>query len=373
MEGLPFSKVAAVTACALLAACAEESAERAPAVTRAMQADAGVGAIVEPLQFENVRTRVEAVGTSRALRSIELHPATSGEVTAVNFEPGQRVSRGDVLVKLDDRDERLAMQLAKVRLEDAERLYDRYQRSADSGAVLPTTIDAARTAVESARIELERAEVALDYRTIEALFDGYVGITEVDPGDRVNPDTLITTLDDRSALLVSFEVPESITGDLEVGDEVEVATWSSRSPTAFGEVVDIGSRIDPATRTFVARARVGNEADALRPGMSFRVSLNLEGTPYPVVAETGVQWGADGAYIWSVVDGKARRVPVSVIQRQQGQVLVDGSLQEGDLIVVEGIQRLREGVDVNFEPTGLADRIIEDAGHSGSAMPANAD
>jgi multidrug efflux pump subunit AcrA (membrane-fusion protein) len=65
-----------------------------------------------------------------------------------------------------------------------------------------------------------------------------------------------------------------------------------------------------------------------------------------VVAETGVQWGADGAYIWSVVDGKARRVPVSVIQRQQGQVLVDGNLQEGDLIVVEGIQRLREGVDV---------------------------
>lgn len=373
MEGLPFSKVAAVTACALLAACAEESAERAPAVTRAMQADAGVGAIVEPLQFENVRTRVEAVGTSRALRSIELHPATSGEVTAVNFEPGQRVSKGDVLVRLDDREERLAVQLAKVRLKDAERLYDRYQRSADSGAVLPTTIDAARTAVESARIELDRAEVALDYRTIEALFDGYVGITEVDPGDRVNPDTLITTLDDRSALLVTFEVPESVTGDLVVGDDVEVATWNSRSPTAFGEVVDIGSRIDPLTRTFVARARVDNEADALRPGMSFRVSLNLEGTPYPVVAETGVQWGADGAYIWSVVDGKARRVPVSVIQRQQGQVLVDGNLQEGDLIVVEGIQRLRDGVDVNFEPTGLADRIIEDAGNSGSAMPANAD
>lgn len=373
MKGLPFSKLATATACLLLGACADESAERATPVTRAMQADAGVRAIVEPLQLENVRTRVEAVGTSRALHSIDLHPATSGEVTAVNFEPGERVSKGDVLVELDDREERLAVQLARVRLEDAERLYDRYQRSADSGAVLPTTVDAARTAVESARIELDRAAVALDYRSIEAPFDGYVGITDVDPGDRINPDTLITTLDDRSALLVSFEVPEAITGDLTVGDEVEIATWNSRSPTAFGEVVDLGSRIDPLTRTFVARARVENDADALRPGMSFRVSLNLEGTPYPVVAETGVQWGADGAYVWSVVDGKAKRVPVSVIQRQQGQVLVDGNLQEGDLIVVEGIQRMREGVDVNFEPTGLADRLIEDGGHSGDAMPANAD
>ena len=369
-----FQQLLAAGACVVLAACAEDRpGGGSGVVTPAMQADTGVRAIVEPLQFENVRTRVEAVGTSRALHSIELHPATSGEVTAVNFEPGQRVSAGDVLVELDDREERLAVQLARVRLADAQRLYDRYQRSADSGAVLPTTLDAARTAVESARIELDRAEVALDYRTIEAPFDGYVGITDVDAGDRINPDAAITTLDDRSDLLVTFEVPEALIGDLTVGDEVEVATWNGRSPTAFGEVVDIGSRIDPVTRTFVARARVGNQPDRLRPGMSFRVSMNLEGTPYPVVAETGVQWGADGAYIWSVVDGKAKRVAVSVIQRQQGQVLVDGDLEDGDLIVVEGIQRMREGIDVSFEPTGLADRIIEEAGGVNDAMPANAD
>lgn len=372
MKGLGFQKLAVVTACVvLLTACADDSP--ATATPRMASAAGDARAIVEPLQFDYARTRVEAVGTSRALHSIELHPATSGEVIAVNFEPGQRVSKGDVLVGLDARDERLAVQLAKLRLEDAERLYDRYQRSADSGAVLPTTIDAARTAVESARIELDRATVALDYRTIEAPFNGYVGITDVDPGDRINPDTLITTLDDRSALLVSFEAPEALTGDLSVGDEVEIATWSSRSPTAFGKIVDIGSRIDPATRTFVARARVTNEADKLRPGMSFRVSMNLEGTAYPVIAETGVQWGADGAYIWSVVDGRAKRVPVSVIQRQQGQVLVDGNLEEGDLIVVEGIQRMRDGIDVSYEPTGLADRLIEDRGDTSDTMPANAD
>lgn len=320
---------------------------------------AAVQVLVEPLQYQSIETRVEAVGTSRAIRSIELHPATSGEVVSVTFEPGQKVAAGDVLVELDSRQEKLAVALAEVRLQDAERLFDRYQRTGSSGAILPTDIDAARTAVEAARIELDRARVALDDRTIEAQFDGHVGITEVDPGDRINPDTLITTLDDRSALLVTFEVPESRVGDLRVGDTVAIATWNSREPTARGRVVDIGSRIDPVTRTFVARAQVANESDALRPGMSFRVSIEVEGTPYPVVAETGVQWGADGAYIWSVVDGRAQRVPVQIVQRQQGRVLVDGDIERGALVVIEGIQRMRDGIDVSYEPPNIADRHPE--------------
>jgi RND family efflux transporter MFP subunit len=350
---------------ALVAACSDD-----PTSSRE-QADRNVRVIVEPLQYSSARTRVEAVGTSRAVQSIAIHAATSGEVVAVNFEPGQPVEKGHVLVALDQRDEKLAVELAQVRLQDAERLHDRYQRTGDSGAVLPTALDAARTAVQAARIELDRARIALDYRTIEAPFRGYVGITDTDPGDRVNPETMITTLDDRSALLVSFEVPESLIGNLEPGNEVAVATWHSREPTAFGVIVDIGSRIDPASRTFVARAWVENEADILRPGMSFRVAMDLEGTPYPVIQETGVQWGADGAYIWSVVDRRAHRVPVTVIQRQQGQVLVDGELEEGDLIIVEGVQRMREGLGVSYEPASVADRAL-DTGH-GMAPPGASD
>jgi RND family efflux transporter MFP subunit len=336
----------------LLQACSEDTRQTPGAVDRT------VPVVVAPLQLDHARTRLEAVGTSRALQSIELHPATSGEVIAVNFQPGQRVSAGDVLVELERRDEQLALSLAEVQLQDAERLYERYQRTGSSGAVLPTQMDAARTAVEAARIQIERARVALDYRTIEAPFDGYVGITEVDRGDRINPDTIITTLDNRDSLLVSFSVPETLIGELAVGDDVSISTWNSRSPTATGRVVDIGSRISPATRTFEARASVDNKPDELRPGMSFRVSMNLEGTAYPVITETAVQWGADGAYIWTVVDGQARRVPVSVVQRQQGVVLVDAPLDAGDLVVIEGIQRLRNGLEVDYEPPKLADQPL---------------
>jgi RND family efflux transporter MFP subunit len=346
----------------LLGACGEEAGRRGSAAgpTEIAAPEGPVRVIVEPLELSNERTRLEVVGTSRALLSIAVHPAVSGEVVAVNFVPGQRVEEGDVLVELDSREEKLAVRLAEIRLEEAERLYDRYVRTGDSGAVLPTTLDAARSAVEAARVELDRARVALDYRSIEAPFSGWVGITDVDPGDRVNPDTQITTLDDRSSLLVSFEVPETLIGRLTTQDDVQIATWHGREPAGYGEIIDIDSRIDPVTRTFVARALVENPDDRLRPGMSFRVTVDVPGIPYPVVAETGVQWGADGAYVWSVNDNRAHRVPVTIVQRQRGAVLVDSpDLEEGDLIVVEGLQRVRDGMEVVFDRPSLADRTLD--------------
>ena len=336
----------------LLAAACSESPESA---TQAQSRPANeVRVIAEVLQFERERTRVEAVGTSRARLSAELYAPTSGEVVSVNFEPGQAVKAGDVLVELDSREEKLAVRVAELRLEDAARLYDRYTRSADSGAVLPTALDAARIAAETARVELDRARIALADRTIEAVFDGYVGSTDVDPGDRVNIDTLITTLDDRSSLFVSFDIPEAFIGELAVGDEVQLETWSGKVPVVAGEIVDIGSRIDPENRTFVARARVRNDNDALRPGMSFRVRIDVQGELYGVVSETGVQWGADGAFVWSVVNGQATRVPVQIVQRREGRVLVNGALAQGDIIVVEGTQRMRDGLPVSYDVQRLA-------------------
>jgi RND family efflux transporter MFP subunit len=344
--GLFFVPIAAF----VVAGCNE-----APAEPQRRAVESAVPVIVESLRFEPARTEVEAVGTSRALRSVDVYPATSGEVIAVRFEPGQPVSAGDTLVELDRREQELAVELATIQLADAERLYDRYQRSAGSGAVVQTVLDQARTAAETARVELERARIALADRTVRAAFDGFVGTTEVDRGDRIDTGTMITTLDDRSSLLVSFEVPETLIGELAVGEDVKLATWSSRAPEVDGEIVDIGSRIDPQSRTFIARVEVPNDADRLRPGMSFRVAADIDGEMFPVVAETGVQWGADGAYVWSVADGEASRVPVQVIQRREGRVLVNGDFGDSDVVVVEGIQRMQEGIRVTYDSRRVAD------------------
>lgn len=335
----------------LLALLTNGCSERDRGATQASPSAAAARAtpvIVAEVEFRQEETRLEAVGTSRALRSVTLFPAVDGEVVQVDFRPGERVVAGDSLLRLDRREEALAVDLARVRVADAERRLKRLDKMRGTGAVTQSDHDDAASALESARIELRRARVALDDRTLVAPFSGHVGISEVDPGDRVDSDSPITTLDDRSALLVSFDVPEALLGKLDVGTPISVTPWQAVRERIDGEIVDLDSRIDPATRTFVARARVPNDDDRLRPGMSFRVALALRGESYPVVPEVGVLWGGDGAYVWRVKDERAERVPVTVVQRRQGRVLVDAPLTRGERVVSEGVQRMREGLLVRF-------------------------
>jgi membrane fusion protein, multidrug efflux system len=323
-----------------LGGCADETAGRSTPPEKIVRV------VVEAVHFSNEQTHIEAVGTSRALQSVTLTPVTSGEVVSVNFSPGQQVNKDDVLVQLDDRNQKLALELARIRLDDAKNLYDRYQRTADSGAILPTVLDAARTAFETARVELDKARLALDDTLIKAPISGYVGIAEIDPGDRVDQGTVITTLDNRDSLLISFEVPEVMLGTVNPGDKISITPWNDQVTAATGDIVDIGSRIDPLTRTFTVRAMAANEKDKLRPGMSFRVSLDIKGRTFPIIPEISVQWGSDGSHVWVLSAGQVRRVSAIIIQRQQGRVLVNADLKEGDLVVVEGVQRMYDGIKV---------------------------
>lgn len=300
--------------------------------------------------FAAERVRVKAVGTARALQSASLHPAAAGLVQAVNFTADGRVEQGDVLLELDRATEELAVELAQVRLADAMRIYDRLQRLSATGATAQVTLDDARSALAATRIELKRAQVALEDRFVLAPFGGRIGLTDIDVGDRIGPDTEIATLDDRSTLLIRFVVPEVLHGHIGVGDTVHVAPWSDAGEPVTGRVSDVDSRISERTRTFVARARIANPEDRLRPGMSFRITVDVDGHVYPEIPEIAIQWGGDGSYLWALTDGVARRVPAVIVQRQAGKMLVDADLRNGDLVVVEGLHRMRPGVQAETLP-----------------------
>ena len=310
-----------------------------------------VTVLVREVELEAERTRIKAVGTAQASRSVALHPASAGEVAAVRFAPDRMVRKGSVLLELDSRRERLAVDLARVRARNARRTLSRYERSAGSGAYAESTVTDARSALEEAEIALRQAEVALSDRQVVAPFGGFVGLTGVDVGDRIDTDDVITTLDDRASLLVAFSVPELFLGRIGKGHPVEVATWAGRDRPFRGEIVDLGSRVDPASRSFIARARVANTGDAFRPGMSFAVTLDVHGSRYPLVPEISVRYGAGGAFVWVVREDAAAQVPVRIVERREAAVLVDAALAEGEAVVVEGIQRLRPGHPVRVAET----------------------
>jgi membrane fusion protein (multidrug efflux system) len=314
--------------------------------------------VVQEVRFASDAAVLEAVGTGVARAAVELYPEAAGRVTEVLFRAGGRVDAGAPLLRLDAEEEELSVELARVAIDDARQRLERYERAAPSGAVSTSEVDAARAELDSARIELAQAELALRRRTLVAPFDGVTGIAEVDVGDRITESTMVGTLDDRSLLLVDFEVPEAFAYGVEEGGALALATWARPGETFEGEVESIGSRIDEVSRTLRVRAAVLNDDDRLRPGMSFSIRLPLVGERFPSVPSIAVQWDREGAFVWQVVDGTAERVFATVLKRSEGWVLLDAPLEPGDQVVVEGVQRLRPGL-----PVEVVDReAVADAG-----------
>lgn len=311
--------------------------------------------------------RFEAIGTGRAKQSVQLYPRVSDEIIAINFAAGNRVNQGDVLVQLDDREEKLAVKLAEVTIRDAKSLLQRYERAVKDGAVPQSEVDSARAAVDTAEVRLQQAQLALENHQIIAPFAGVVGIPQADVGDRVLTSDIITGLDDRDILYVDFDVPEKLAGMLEQGQGITATTPSFAQKTFTGSIDAIENRVDMATRTIRARAHIPNEGDLLRPGMSFAVRLDIAGESYPTVPEIAVQWGREGAFVWVVRDDVAHQEPVSVVARRGGSVLVQGELEENAQVVVEGLQRMRDGAAV------AAARKEEIPDPSATVAPAGAD
>lgn len=327
----------------LVTACGGSIEAEQPA---ARGAEHSVRIIAEPVRLTNEAAKVEAVGTARAERAATIFPETSGLVTSVNFVSGQYVEKGAVLAQLDNVQQRLAVAKAEIALKDAQQLLERYQRIDVPGAVSTSQIDAAKTAVEAAKVDLDVAKELLADRVVRAPFSGYVGFTDIDAGARVTQSTEITRIDDRDVLFVDFSLPEQLFGQIETGSILHVDPFASVDARVEAEVTVVGSRINVEQRSFTVRAAIDNSADVLRPGMSFRVSFDVAGDAYPEVPEASIVWGGDGPYLWAVEDGKAKRMPVTIINRKEGRVLVRADLQEGDLIIAEGVQKVRDGTPV---------------------------
>ena len=308
--------------------------------------------LVEPAIPADDKIVVRAIGTGEARRSATIHSDASGEVVKVEFEAGQRVTKGAVLLRLDDRHQRLAVRLADVAIKEAERQLKRLEQLAQKGAASVARLETAQTGLESAILRRDQAQAALHDRTVFAPFDGVIGLTDVNAGDRIDEDIPIATLDERNYIDVAFNLPEEHAPRLALGTFVSVFPRTMPEHRIEGMVSALGSRIDPLTRTLRVKAEIANPDDALRPGSSFEVRVSFVGRSYPSVREVAVLWSRDGAYVWRVAGDQVEKVFVKIVRRDGGRILLSGPLSAGEAVVVEGVQGLRAGQRVKAKPFG---------------------
>ena len=296
--------------------------------------------------------RLSALATALARASVSVVPLSPGVLDAVLVDSGDTVARGDVLARLDDDEESIVRDRAARTLKDATTDLERLESLFASRTSTEVELDAARAAHDSARLDLRDARLRLSRRAIKAPIDGRIGIVPVDPGNYVTTQTPVATIDDRYELVLEFWVPERFAGVLQRGQRVSVKPSADPGRRMVGKVSAIGSRVDIDSRTLAVRARVDNRDDRLRPGMSFEVSMRFAGNTLAAVDPLAVQWDSSGAFVYRVLDGKAVREPIRIVERNAESVLVNAALEPGDAVVIEGILSLRPGADVQVMNAG---------------------
>ena len=287
-----------------------------------------------------VNDRLSAIGDGEAVEAVTVMPQASGMLDEILVSSGQKVSKGDIIARLDREEQVILRDQAAVALRSAKEKAESY-RNLQSFSRLDV-LDA-QIAEEQAQLQLTTAELNLKRRDIIAPIDGIIGIVGVSVGDNVTNSTPIVSLDNRSQLLVDFWAPERFAAAVTPGMPVEARSVSRPGQVFQGSVEAVDSRVDQASRTIRIRAKIDNPDDVLRAGMSFNVVMRFPGDQYAAVNPLAVQWDGEGSFVWQIVDNKSVKTRVTIVQRNSDQILVDASLKEGDVVAVEGLQRVREG------------------------------
>jgi RND family efflux transporter MFP subunit len=332
----------------------ESAADTAPGQARGggdrvpglMGPGGAVNVITAPVEVDSAGETAVALGTAKAARSVTLFPEVTGMVAEVLFTPAAAVAEGAVLVRLEDAEQEVAVDRARVTLVQANQALKRAQTLAKSKTIATAALEEAELAARLAEIELRTAEIALERMQVKAPFAGMTGLTDISVGDLVNNSTAITTLDDLATMRVAFEAPERWAGRVVQGQPITASAQAFPGSEFPGRVVAIDNRVDETTRTLRLEADLRNDEGRLKTGMAVAVTLEFAGAERLLVPTLSVQWDRRGSYVWKVADGKVSRAAVDIIRRESGVVVVQGDVAAGDKVVAEGIQRLRPGIEV---------------------------
>lgn len=290
--------------------------------------------------------QVRAIGDGRAIRSVTVRAEATGRIVSTGFVAGGYVSKGDELYHLEDAAEKIAVERARLQVEAAKEDVDRLKQLQKTGAVTAVRFREAELELRSAELALEQARFDLAQRTIVAPISGWAGLSEIEVGDRISVQDVLTVITDRSHILIDFRVPERAISQLSLGMPMQVVPLATPDQQLVGKINAIDNIVDRHSRTLRVQGQLENEGDTLRAGMAFSVALSFPGEMALAVDPLSVQWSSDGPFLWKIEDSKAQRVAVKILQRNSGSVLVEGALNAGDAIIVEGVQNIRPGAEV---------------------------
>lgn len=317
-------------------------------------------AIVESVSFPR---GLSAIGSLLSDESTMVSAEVAGRITEILFSEGQPVKKGDVLVKLDDAVAQAELGQAQANLALAQSRYDRSNRLQNAGFVSAEAKEDASNALKLQQASVELAQAKLDKTRVIAPFDGVIGLRGVSVGEFVSPGQNIAPLEAVAVLKADFRLPEKNVADVAIGQVLELNVDALPERLFEGQVYAISPLIESGGRSVLVRAKVDNAAGQLYPGMFARVQLITSESQALVIPEAALAPSGQSQYAYRIVEGASERVLVEIGERREGLVEIVSGLQAGDLVVVSGLQRMRNKapVTVQGEPKSSLELATEAA------------
>jgi membrane fusion protein, multidrug efflux system len=348
--------------CALVYYLVLSNSNAEPAITRASKQGApaavatkapagGAPAPVEVIELKAtvVQEDLQAVGALRSNESVMVRPEVAGRIASIGFRDGQPVKRGQVLIQLDAALNAAEVAQARAELDLARSNLKRTEDLARKNFVSGSAQETAASNVDVLAARLKLAEARLAKMRIEAPFDGVVGIRNVSVGDYVKDGADLINIEDIGQLKVDFRLPERVLSQIRAGQAVEVTADALPDRRYRGTVDAINPRIDVNGRSLELRARLSNSDGKLRPGMFARVRIIIgERASALLVPEEAIVPLGDDFYVFTVVDGRAKRNRVRLGVRRDAQVELLEGVRAGDRVVTAGIRVQRDGQPVRI-------------------------
>lgn len=306
--------------------------------------------IAVPAKRTPISESISLVGSVAPNEMIEVRSEVDGLVTEINFDEGQRVEKGQLLVALDASKFQAQLSQTEANLKLAQTSFDRTKQLLNDNLISQQEFDTASAtfAGNQAAVDLRRREMK-DTRII-APFSGITGSRLVSAGQVISKSTLLTSLVDLDTVKVEVNVPERYLRQLKIGQKVAFNVAAYPGEKFTGEVYFIAPQLDTSTRTALVKARIANPDAKLRGGMFAGLDLTLQLRDSAlVIPEPAIINNGDITMVFALTPSNtAVMKPVTLGLRIAGRAEVVKGLTEGEMVVVEGVQKLRPGASVKF-------------------------
>lgn len=357
---------------------------------RGMAGMAGMPAMAVPVKLATVEAGpinhvLKAIGTVTAFNTVTVRSRVDGELQKIVFSDGQKVQEGDLLAQIDPRSFQVELDRAlgqqkqnEAQLQNAQRDLQRYQLLFKQNSIAKQQVDAQAALVQqylgsrkSDQAAVDSAKLQLSFTKIIAPLSGRLGLRKMDQGNMINASSTdgLVVITQTQPISVLFTLPQAqlpeVLEQIRAGKTLAVDLYDrdDLNKIATGELMSLDNQIDVATGTVKLKARFANEDESLFPNQFVNARLQVATTPALILPTMAIQQGSIGAFVYLVGDDNRVHVqPVVIGQVDEKRVAIASGLSEGQRVVVEGVDRLREGA--------LVEVVTGDSAAS-AAAPAN--